>query len=137
MCYESLEALHCIAVSDTPPWSQSEPKICLSLTKYQKDNTNPEVYKQAFLEITSRHQNFVQIFTVGSKVDEKVAAAAVSSVAPNSPFYCRLRDSCSIYTVELQAILVALKQAYQSQERKFVIFFRRTIRFTTARQIKN
>ena len=60
-----------------PPLSQSEPQICLSLTKYKKDTTNPEVYKQAFLEITSRHQNYVQIFTDGSKVDEKVAAAAV------------------------------------------------------------
>ena len=64
----------------------------------------------------------MQIFTDGSKVDEKVAAAAVSSVAPNSPFSCRLRDYCSIYTTELQAILFALKQAYQSQERKFMIF---------------
>ena len=107
-------------MSDTPPWSQSEPQICLSLTKYKKDTTNPEVYKQAFLEITSRHQNHVHID--GSKVDEKVAAAAVSSVAPNSPFPCRLRDHCSIYTAELQAILFALKQAYQSQERKVMVF---------------
>ena len=75
----------------------------------KKETTNPEVYKQAFFEITSRHQNYVQIFTDGSKVDEKVAAAAVSSVAPNSPFSCRLRDHCSIYTAELQAILLALK----------------------------
>ena len=75
-------------VSDIPPWSQSEPQICLSLTKYKKDATKPEVYNQAFLEATSRHQNYVQIFTNGSKVDEKIAAAAVSSVAPNSPFLC-------------------------------------------------
>ena len=27
--------------TDTPPWSQSEPQICLSLTKYKKDTTNP------------------------------------------------------------------------------------------------
>ena len=109
-------------VSDTPPWSQSEPLIFLSLTKYKNDTTNLEVFEQAFLEITSRHPNYVQIFTDGSKVDEKVAAAAVSSVAPNSPFSCRLRDHCSIYTAELQAILFALKQAYQSQEKKFMIF---------------
>ena len=95
------------------------------------------MYKQAFLEITSRHQNYVQIFTDGSKVDEKVAAEAVSSVAPNSPFSCRLRDHCSIYTAELQAIVFALQQAYQSQERKFMVFFRLTIRFTRARKIKN
>ena len=75
-------------VSDTPPWNQSEPQICLSLTKYKKDTTNPEVNEQAFLEITSRHPNHVQIFTDSSKVNEKVAAAPVSSVAPNSPFSC-------------------------------------------------
>ena len=97
-------------VTDIPPWSQSEPQICLSLTKYKKDSTNPEVYKQAFLEITSRHPKYMQIYTDGSKIDEKVAAAVVSSVAPNSPFSCRLRDHCSIYTAELQAILFALKQ---------------------------
>ena len=77
------------------------------------------MYKQAILEIVSRYQNHVQIFADGSKVNEKVAAAAVSSVAPNSPLSCRLRHHCSIYTAELQAILFALKQAYQSQERKF------------------
>ena len=79
----------------------------------------------------------MQIFTDGSEVDEKVAAAAVSYVAPNSPFSCRLRDRSSIYTAELQAILFALEQAHQSQERKFMIFFRLTIRFTSARKIKN
>ena len=62
------------------------------------------------------------IYTDGSKVDEKVAAAAVSSVAPNNPFSCRLRDHCSIYTAELQAILFALKQVYQSNERKLMVF---------------
>ena len=73
------------------------------------------MHKQAFSEITSRHQNYVQIFTDGSKVDEEVAAAAVSYLAPNNPFSCRLRDHCSLYTAELQAILFAL-------ERKFMIF---------------
>ena len=80
------------------------------------------MYKEAFLEIASRHQNYVQIFTDGSKVDEKVAAAAVSSVAQNSSFSYRLRDHCSIYKAELQAILLDFKQALQSQERQFMIF---------------
>ena len=99
-------------MSDTPPWSQFELQIYLWQTR--KKTPNPEVYKQAFLEITSRQQNHVQIFTDGSKVDEKVATAALSSVAQNSPFSCWLRDH--------RSILFALKQAYQSQERKFVIF---------------
>ena len=52
-----LDVVDDTTVSDTRPWSQSEPQICPSLTKYKKDTTNPEVYKQAFFEITSRHQN--------------------------------------------------------------------------------
>ena len=100
-------------VADTPPWSRPEPHICLSLTKFRKECTSPETYKQAFfLKITSQHQNYVKIFTEASEVDEKVAAAAVSSVAPNSPFSRGLRDHCCIYTAGLQAILFALKQAY-------------------------
>ena len=75
-------------VSDTPPRSQAKPHICLSLTKFKKDCTSPEVYKQAFLEITSQDQNCVKISKDSSKVERRlqVAAAAVPSVAPNNPF---------------------------------------------------
>ena len=118
------------------PWRQPKPHICLSLTKFKKDCTSPEIYKQAFLKITSQHQNYVQIFTDGSKVDAKVADAAVSPVAPNSPLLCRLRDHCSIYTAELQAILFALKQAYQSQE-SIHDFFSDSLCFASAGKIKN
>ena len=65
-----------VRASDTPSWSQTEPHICLSLTKIKKDCTSPEIlfyYKQAFWETTSQHQNYVNIFMDGSKVDEKVA----------------------------------------------------------------
>ena len=109
---------------------------CRCQVLYQVIKPLPEAYKQAFLEIKSGHQNYVQIFTNSSKVDDKFVAAAVSSVAPNSPFSCRLRDHCSIRTAELQAILFALKQAYQSQERKFMIFSL-TIHFTSTRKMKN
>ena len=85
-----LDVVDDTTVTDTPPWSQSEPQIRLSLTKYKNNSTNPEVYKETFLEVTSRHPKYMQIYTDGSKVDEKVAAAAVSSVAPNSPFCCWL-----------------------------------------------
>ena len=104
-------------------WSESESQIYLSLTKYKRDSTNPEVHKQDFLEITSRHPKYVQIYTDASKVDEMVAAAAVSSVAPNSSFSRRLRDHCSIYTAELQAILFALKQVHQSKTNNKLMIF--------------
>ena len=40
---------------------------------------------------------YIQIFTDGSKVNEKVAAAAVSSVAPNRHFSCGLRDPAELF----------------------------------------
>ena len=65
-----------------PPLNQSEPQIFLSLT----NTTNLEVYKEAFLEVMYRHPNYVEIFSNSSKVDEKVADAAVSPAAPKRPF---------------------------------------------------
>ena len=85
-----------VMVSDTPR-RQPEPHICLSLTKLKKDCTSPEIYKQTFLKLHHNTKAMFIFFMDGSKVDEKVAAAK-SSVAPNSPFSCRLRDHCSIYT---------------------------------------
>ena len=58
----------------------------LSLTNLIKDRTNPEICKQAILEMTAQRQKSVLIFTYGFKVDEKVAAAVLSSVAKNTPF---------------------------------------------------
>ena len=64
-----LDVVDNITVSGTSPWGQPEPQICLSLTKFKEDCTKLEIYKQAFLEITSKHENFVQNFTDGSSVD--------------------------------------------------------------------
>ena len=36
-----LDVVDDTTVPDTPPWRQSEPQFCLSLTKYKKDTTNP------------------------------------------------------------------------------------------------
>ena len=51
-----------VTVSDTPPWRQPEPHICLSLTKFKKDCTSPDIYKRALLDVTSQHQNYVEDF---------------------------------------------------------------------------
>ena len=76
-----------VIVSDIPPWSQSEIQIRLSVAKFKKDCTTTEIHKQAFLEIAPKHEDFVQIFTDRSKVDETVAATTMSSVAPIARFH--------------------------------------------------
>ena len=53
--------------------------------------------------------------TDGSKTEDGVAAAAVSTKLINKPFTCRLPDDSSVYTAELRAILLALKHVYYSK----------------------
>ena len=62
-----------------------------------------------------------KFFTDGSKTEEGVAAAAVSTKRINKPFTCRLPDDSSIYTAELRAILLALKHVYYSEGKSFDI----------------
>ena len=90
--------------------------------------------KKSLFRNNIQTSDYVQLFTDGSNVDEKVASAAPKPQrGPSGP----LRDHCSVYTAELQKILFALKQAYQSKERKLFLFFTLAIRFTRARKIKN
>ena len=53
-----------VTMSDTPPWSQPEPHICLPLTnskkKRKKDCTSPEIYEQAFWKL---HHNTKSMFS--------------------------------------------------------------------------
>ena len=63
-----LDVVDSITVTDTPLRNQCESHVCLSLTKFLKDRTTPEIYKQAFfLESTSKHENCVQILSTAPK----------------------------------------------------------------------
>ena len=61
------------------------------------------------------------LFTDGSKSEEGVAVAAVSTKRINKSFTCRLPDDSSIHTAELRAILLALKHVHYSKEKSFLI----------------
>ena len=95
-------------MTDISPWSIPVPVVRLDLTKFKKAETNPEQYKQFFLELSSSFPNHSKIFTDGSKYNEKVAAAAAADSNFENPLLCRLPDNCSIYTAELHAIHLAL-----------------------------
>ena len=40
---------------DTTPWKLSAPAVHLDLAKFQKDTTNPETYKQFYLQLVSKY----------------------------------------------------------------------------------
>ena len=98
-----------ITASEIPAWSQSEPQICLSLTEFffLKCTLILKSKNKLFGEIILKHENYVQIFTDGSKVDVMIAAEAVSSVAQNSPFSCRQRDHFTQWSCSMQFHLLS------------------------------
>ena len=104
-----------------PHWKLSVPTVCFDLASFKKDTTNPEIYKQLYLQLISEYPLSEFFFTDGSKTEEGVAPAAVSTKRIKKPFTRRLPDDSSIYTAELRAILLALKHVYYSKGKSFLI----------------
>ena len=106
---------------DIIPWKLSVPVDRFDLTSFKKDTTNLEIYKQLYLQLISEYLLSKKKITDGSKTEDRVAAAAVSTKRINKPFTCRLPDDSSVYTAELRAILLALKYVYYSKGKSFLI----------------
>ena len=64
---------------DIVPWKLSVPAVRFDLASLKKDTTNPEIYKQLYLQLISEYPLSEKCFTDGSKTEEGVAAAAVST----------------------------------------------------------
>ena len=105
----------------SPPWILSEPTVDLSLSKFLKDQTSVERYKQLYLELCQKHPNSTKIFTDGSKSGNHVASAAVLGLNSKKSIQKRLLDGCSIFTAELHGILLALDLALNSNNDSFLI----------------
>ena len=84
----------------TPPWLLPLPTIRLDITKIPKSNSI--VYKTHIRKLISEFPNHVLCFTDGSKCKERTAYAY--SIAGQVTAR-RIRNSASIYTAELNAIL--------------------------------
>jgi ribonuclease HI len=65
------------------------------------------------------YHTYNSLYTDGSKDADKVAAAAVTR---SSTLQCRLPDRASIFTAEIQAILLALDHIAKSSDSHFIIF---------------
>ena len=106
----------------SPPWTLPVPEIWLDLTEYKKSETAGPIYEQCLNEIFSHCPGFERIYTDGSKSEDgRVGAAAVFGKNYENSFKHRLLDGSSIYSAELQAILLALKHVYQSKKWNFLI----------------
>ena len=81
---------------DIVPWKLSVPAVRFDLASFRKDTTNSEIYKQLYLQLISEYPLSEQIFTDGSKTEEGVAAAAVSTKRIKKNFYMSAEEEVKI-----------------------------------------
>ena len=103
-----------LSVPATPPWLLRHPQVDLSLHSSDKAVTSPEVFKVRFYELCDRFKNFYHIYTDGSKMGHRVAAALWHKRGTSA---IRLPGATSIFNAELHAILLALHVIRRSKEK--------------------
>ncbi|GFN80772.1 RNA-directed DNA polymerase from mobile element jockey [Plakobranchus ocellatus] len=93
-----------------PPWKEHNITVDISLTKQNKENTSEVAYQKEFFRTKEKFSNHYAVFTDGSKLEEKVAAAAYFPEHPDRSKATRLRDGASVFSAELKGIALALTE---------------------------
>lgn len=106
-------------VPPIPPWILPVPKVILDLAELKKSETNPVDYQNLFYSIRFKYESYKFLYTDGSKMERRVGCAVTSYKTVIAE--CRLPDHCSIYTAELTAIYLALKNIEDSESDRYVI----------------
>ena len=102
-----------------PPWEYIPPLVDTSLAGNKKDLTSPAELRQEFLALRNSYRDRISIYTDGSKIEEKVAAAAI---AEGRKFLRRLPDHSSIYSAEVTALGLALQYVMDSPHKQYAIY---------------
>ena len=96
-----------------------QPEILFDLSEYKKEGTPPELFMSLVGQIKEKYHNYKYIYTDGSKVEEKVAAPAVTD---SEIFVNHLADHSSIFTAEAKAISLALDHIKKTNNTRYLIF---------------
>ena len=107
------------SIPDVPIWDSEPVTVDFTLSEFDKSSTSSTVFKSRFNELKQNHLDFCHIYADESKVETKVAYAYVCPYGTRS---YRLRDGCSIFTAEVEAIDKALTYVKVSTRKSFVIF---------------
>ncbi|GFO02489.1 Pol-like protein [Plakobranchus ocellatus] len=120
----SLNIIDNLHVQCPPPWEEHNITVDISLTKQNKENTSEVAYQKEFFRIKEKFSNHYAVFTDGSKLEEKVAAAAYFPKHPDRSKATRLRDGASVFSAELEGIALALTEIKKltKYHKNFVIY---------------
>ncbi|GFO19369.1 gypsy retrotransposon integrase-like protein 1 [Plakobranchus ocellatus] len=107
-----------------PPWEEHNINVDVFLTKQNKENTSEVAYQKKFFRIKEHFSNHYAVFTDGSKLEEKVAAAAFFPELPDRSKATRLRDGASVFSAEPEGIALALTEIKKltAFHKNFVIY---------------
>ena len=112
------------SIPDVPIWDSEPVTVDFTLSEFDKPTTASTIFKSRFNELRQKYSEFCHVYTDGSKVERKVASAYVCPYKTRS---YRLRDGCSIFASEVEAIdkafvifsdNMSVLQAIESQESK-------------------
>ena len=103
----------------THHWLLSHLCVNFDLYRIYKDDTAPDISRSMFYEICASYDDFDHIYTDGSKMDDRVASAAICSNMVRST---RLPNNARIFRAKLYAISLAMCFVRRSRNSNFVIF---------------
>ena len=111
-----------IKVPKIPNWEMSKINVDLDLTSLQKQTTPETAYREAFTKLlNTKYDDFIKIYTDGSKSDSAVGSASVPMVSNIDEESKRLPADASIFTAEAVALEMALTAIQSSEDSHFVI----------------
>ncbi|GFO18103.1 ribonuclease hi [Plakobranchus ocellatus] len=96
----NLNTIDNLHVQCPSPWEEHQVNVDISLTKQKKEDTSEVARKKEFFRIKEKLSNPYAVFTDGSKLEEKVAAAAYSPERPDCSKATRLRDGASVFSIQ-------------------------------------
>jgi len=98
------------SIPATPPWLLKRLHIDYSIHQSLKDNTSPEIYRNKFFEFCDHYKDFCRLYTDGSRMVDRVAAAVVYRTTTKT---IRLPNKSSIF----RAISLAMAVIRHSNEK--------------------
>ncbi|XP_055499259.1 uncharacterized protein LOC129701820 isoform X1 [Leucoraja erinacea] len=122
MGVENKEFCPAILWPSVPIWLLNIPKVDLEIWEEKRRNKNSDLKTEYHNHIDNRYREHLLIFTDGSKdpVAETTGAAVVVQ-GMNVELYKRTNNYLTVYTVELYAILMAVRWMEQMQPCKVLI----------------
>lgn len=109
-----------ITISEiNPPWLIPPIKIDFSLSTLSKRSLTNFMCHQMFKEVCNKYENYVHIFTDGSRTNTGCGCAVIF---PDGKMLYKLNNICSVFFCEAFAIQKALQLIIVSSHSKFLVF---------------